>query len=89
MLAGLGWVGFTHHAIAPAAPGAKQLPSNGSLEALEFVPKGLPLAGTLIAAALSPMLNAADPAAQQFWPQWRGPNATGVAPQATPPLEWS
>jgi hypothetical protein len=29
-------------------PGVKQLPSNGSLEALEFVPKG-PLAGTLIA----------------------------------------
>jgi len=30
-------------------PEFKQLPSNGSLEALEFVPKGLPLAGTLIA----------------------------------------
>jgi hypothetical protein len=36
---------------APLAlpPAAKQLPSNGSFEALEFVPKGLPLAGTLIA----------------------------------------
>ena len=33
----------------PVPPGVKQLPSNGSLEALEFVPKGLPLAGTLIA----------------------------------------
>jgi hypothetical protein len=30
-------------------PAAKNLPSNGSFEALEFVPKGLPLAGTLIA----------------------------------------
>ena len=30
-------------------PDFKQLPSNGSIEALEFVPKGLPLAGTLIA----------------------------------------
>ena len=30
-------------------PGFKRLPSNGSIEALEFVPKGLPLAGTLIA----------------------------------------
>jgi hypothetical protein len=30
-------------------PAFKQLPSNGSIEALEFVPKGLPLAGTLIA----------------------------------------
>jgi len=33
----------------PVPPGMKQLPSNGSIEALEFVPKGLPLAGTLIA----------------------------------------
>ncbi|MFL5099971.1 MAG: esterase-like activity of phytase family protein [Xanthobacteraceae bacterium] len=33
----------------PVPPGFKQLPSNGSIEALEFVPKGLPLAGTLIA----------------------------------------
>ncbi|MBI3850477.1 MAG: PQQ-like beta-propeller repeat protein [Verrucomicrobia bacterium] len=24
-----------------------------------------------------------------FWPQWRGPLATGVAPLADPPLEWS
>jgi hypothetical protein len=30
-------------------PGFKQLPSNGSIEALEFIPKGLPMAGTLIA----------------------------------------
>jgi outer membrane protein assembly factor BamB len=34
------------------------------------------------------------PAAQQtdamrFWPQWRGPHATGVSPTANPPLEWS
>jgi hypothetical protein len=27
--------------------------------------------------------------AKQFWPQWRGPLATGVAPNADPPLEWS
>lgn len=24
-----------------------------------------------------------------FWPQWRGPLATGVAPTADPPVEWS
>jgi outer membrane protein assembly factor BamB len=24
-----------------------------------------------------------------YWPQWRGPLATGVAPHARPPLEWS
>src|SRR5437016_13384241 len=23
------------------------------------------------------------------WPQWRGPLATGVAPQANPPITWS
>jgi outer membrane protein assembly factor BamB len=27
--------------------------------------------------------------AEQFWPQWRGPLATGVAPQADPPVTWS
>jgi len=27
--------------------------------------------------------------AERFWPQWRGPWATGVAPHGTPPLEWS
>jgi outer membrane protein assembly factor BamB len=27
--------------------------------------------------------------AEKFWPQWRGPNATGVALYGNPPLEWS
>lgn len=27
--------------------------------------------------------------AQHQWPQWRGPLATGVAPHADPPVEWS
>ena len=32
----------------------------------------------------------ADPASGRTgWPQWRGPLATGVAPNATPPTEWS
>src|SRR5580693_5408754 len=31
----------------------------------------------------------ADSAADRFWPQWRGPLATGVAPEADPPLTWS
>ena len=25
----------------------------------------------------------------QYWPSWRGPRSTGVAPDADPPLEWS
>ena len=33
----------------------------------------------------------ADLAARQAqgWPEWRGPNGTGVAPAANPPVEWS
>jgi outer membrane protein assembly factor BamB len=31
----------------------------------------------------------ADSAAEKFWPQWRGPLCTGVAPLANPPLNWS
>jgi outer membrane protein assembly factor BamB len=27
--------------------------------------------------------------AQRYWPQWRGPSATGVAAHANPPVEWS
>ena len=27
--------------------------------------------------------------ADGYWPQWRGPLATGVAPDADPPTEWS
>jgi outer membrane protein assembly factor BamB len=30
-----------------------------------------------------------DNAAEQFWPQWRGPYATGVSRTADPPVEWS
>jgi outer membrane protein assembly factor BamB len=26
---------------------------------------------------------------ERFWPQWRGPLATGVGPRARPPVEWS
>ena len=28
-------------------------------------------------------------AADRFWPQWRGPLGTGVAPHGQPPVEWS
>src|SRR5215468_3812822 len=27
--------------------------------------------------------------ADQYWPQWRGPSQTGVAPTADPPTTWS
>ncbi|HEX4997136.1 MAG TPA: PQQ-binding-like beta-propeller repeat protein [Terriglobia bacterium] len=31
----------------------------------------------------------APSAVERFWPQWRGPYATGVSKTADPPLEWS
>jgi len=32
---------------------------------------------------------AATADADRYWPQWRGPHATGVSDHATPPVEWS
>ena len=32
---------------------------------------------------------AENPKAQQNWGQWRGPLATGYAPHADPPIQWS
>ena len=42
------------------------------------------------AAVVSLFAWGADPPAdaQRYWPQWRGPLATGVAPHADPPVEW-
>jgi outer membrane protein assembly factor BamB len=47
-----------------------------------------------VAAFILFVLFSSMPAAQQadgnrFWPQWRGPSATGVSQTANPPLEWS
>jgi len=46
----------------------------------------------MIAAVLLVLLSfVTNPVAnsEKYWPQWRGPLATGVAPNANPPLEWS
>lgn len=50
-----------------------------------------PIALTAAAAPLLLVsLTAQSPTrADEFWPQWRGPLATGVSTTATPPLEWS
>jgi outer membrane protein assembly factor BamB len=43
----------------------------------------------LLAVALAVVhLYAADDG-EKYWPQWRGPYATGVSRQANPPVEWS
>jgi outer membrane protein assembly factor BamB len=39
--------------------------------------------------ALVPIAAAPSAEAMRFWPQWRGPYATGVSTIATPPTEWS
>lgn len=35
-----------------------------------------------------PGIGAAETPADESWPQWRGPMATGVAPHGNPPVEW-
>ena len=47
---------------------------------------GLLAAGAL---AMTAATGARNVEGEQFWPQWRGPYATGVSKHATPPLEWS
>src|SRR5438876_989877 len=44
---------------------------------------------TFVAALGISGIQAALPADEQNWPQWRGPLQNGVAPQANPPTEWS
>lgn len=50
-------------------------------------PSPLSLLLLLTAALPLPVLAEEKPAAN--WPQWRGPEADGNAPEATPPTEWS
>jgi outer membrane protein assembly factor BamB len=46
-------------------------------------------ATALCAAVATTAMAAADTTAEKFWPQWRGPYATGVSRTADPPIEWS
>lgn len=50
---------------------------------------GLGVCGLLALALAVPCASAATPDAGPSWTQWRGPLATGVAPHANPPLQWS
>ena len=38
---------------------------------------------------LATLAQAQEDGKDRFWPHWRGPLATGVAPHADPPIEWS
>ena len=44
-------------------------------------------AGTLLSALLTGRTSADS--AQDYWPAWRGPLASGVSPRGRPPLTWS
>ena len=47
------------------------------------------VAAAIGAALVSSAVAAPDTLAERFWPQWRGPYATGVSRSANPPVEWS
>src|SRR5204863_4723669 len=49
----------------------------------------LPLASLTFAFTLHNAIAGPSEEARRNWPQWRGPLANGVAPEADPPLEWS
>jgi outer membrane protein assembly factor BamB len=54
---------------------------------------GISLCLAALVASLSVSAAPATPKASaegvRYWPQWRGPLMTGVAPEAKPPVEWS
>ena len=43
----------------------------------------------LAIASLALVTRDADTTSEKYWPQWRGPHATGVSKTADPPTEWS
>ena len=49
----------------------------------------LPLAIVGLISVSSLTMTATNAPGDKFWPQWRGPLATGVAPSADPPIERS
>ena len=47
------------------------------------------LIAVLATSSLALLHAASDDTAEKYWPQWRGPYATGVSKTADPPIEWS
>ena len=55
---------------------------------IRIIPASLAAVLGAVGLAIAPMLaQGAD--AERYWPQWRGPNATGVSTTADPPMTWS
>src|ERR671913_189686 len=47
------------------------------------------LIAALVTGWLTLLDAAPDATSEKYWPQWRGPHATGVSKTADPPVEWS
>jgi outer membrane protein assembly factor BamB len=47
------------------------------------------LIAALITGVLTVFDASPDATSEKYWPQWRGPHATGVSKTADPPVEWS
>src|SRR5262252_7724811 len=51
--------------------------------------RGMMCAVVAVAALLATVAAQPGTTAERFWPQWRGPHATGESRTANPPVEWS
>jgi len=60
-----------------------------STRRLQFVAALCSLSLSLAVAATGRADEEGSPQSEAYWPQWRGPLGTGVAPKGDPPIEWS
>ena len=72
----------------------RNLPSHGNAAAADGsgpdVREETPLnSGAILDRPAQDTATSAENGADRYWPQWRGPLGTGVAPHANPPVEWS
>ncbi len=72
----------------PGHRSAREPPPGAQSESGNRPPAAEPPAGARPADGFSSPAAGAE-SAPRYWPQWRGPLATGEAPHADPPVEWS
>jgi outer membrane protein assembly factor BamB len=73
----------------PGGGAFQKIRKRRSTFALHTLPLPMALLCALAAATVGAADSAANDAALENWPQFRGPLATGVSPTADPPIEWS
>jgi outer membrane protein assembly factor BamB len=56
------------------------------IQAFQLLPTRILIVAHALLVLAVPLL--AEDSSGRFWPQWRGPLGTGVAPQADPPIVW-